>query len=98
MVAYLLFFFAAVGAKLVLAVVTIFLLLPTDRRCSECDGETLLVRMGPVGRRISRALFGALQRRWCPRCGWEGYARGVRPGQPVPVASPAPEAPTGSQP
>ena len=80
MLAYLLFFFAAVGAKLILAVLTIFLLLPTDRRCTECDGETLLVRMGGFGRFVSRLMFGILQRRWCPRCGWEGTTRRTRGG------------------
>ena len=73
--AYLLFLFVAVLAKLVLAILTIFLLFPTDRCCMECDGDTLLVRMGPLGRGVSRVLRGALQRRWCPRCGWEGITR-----------------------
>ena len=40
---YLLFFFLTVGAKLVLALAMIYLLLPTDRRCGDCNGETLLV-------------------------------------------------------
>lgn len=73
--AYLLFLFVAVLAKLVLAVLTIFLLFPTDRVCLECDGETLHVRMGALGRAVSRVLGRALQRRWCPRCGWEGITR-----------------------
>jgi hypothetical protein len=86
MLYYLLFLFVAFGAKLVLAVVMIYLLLPADPTCSECDGDTLLLRMGPVGRACSWLCFGQLQRRWCPRCGWEGMARPGRSGAgPVPA-------------
>lgn len=82
MAAYLLFFFVAFGAKLVLAAIMIYLLLPTDPRCSRCDGETLLLQMGAVGRAVSRLLLGTVQRRWCPRCGWEGMGRASRPAAP----------------
>lgn len=86
MLYYALFLFVAFGAKLVLALVMIFLLLPDDERCSECDGETLMLRMGPAGRLTSWLLFRQLQRRWCPHCGWEGLSRPPKrePGpQPV---------------
>ena len=92
MLYYLLFLFVAFGAKLVLALVTIFLLLPSDAQCSECDGETLLVRMGPVGRTVSFLLFGQLQQRWCPRCGSEVLARPLKRGE---EALPA-QAPSGT--
>lgn len=72
---YLLFFFVTVGAKLVLAVVMIYLLLPTDRRCGECDEETLLLEDHALIRLISRVMPGRLYRRWCPRCGSEGFTR-----------------------
>ncbi len=75
MLHWLFFFFVAVGAKLLLALVTIYLLLPSDRRCNECDGETLLLQMSRGGRIAARLLLVALQRRWCPQCGWEGMAR-----------------------
>ena len=78
MLYYALFLFVAFGAKLVLALVMIYLLLPDDACCSECDGETLQLRMGPVGRLTSWLLFRQLQRRWCPRCGWEGLSRPPR--------------------
>jgi len=78
MLYYLLFLFVAFGSKLLLALVTIWLLFPSDPRCSECDGETLLLRMGPVGRAVSRLLLGQIQRRWCPRCGGETFARPAR--------------------
>ncbi|MDQ3606215.1 MAG: hypothetical protein M3418_08550 [Gemmatimonadota bacterium] len=78
---WLFFFFVAMGAKLLLALVTIYLLLPSDRRCNDCDGETLLLQMSRGGRFAARLLLRALQRRWCPHCGWEGLARtGRHPG------------------
>lgn len=75
---WLLFFFLAVGAKVLLALVMIYFLLSGDRLCSHCDEETLLLqtgRMGKIGRRIT---FGRVEWRWCPRCGWEGLARTPR--------------------
>ena len=72
---WLFFIFIAIGAKAVLAVATIYLLFPTDRQCSNCDGEMLLLQLGRGGRIASRLLRGRLQRRWCPRCGAEGWAR-----------------------
>jgi hypothetical protein len=68
---YLLFFFFAVGAKLLLALVMIYLLLPSDRRCSQCDGETLLMQAAWLG----ALSLGRVQRRWCPRCAMETFAR-----------------------
>lgn len=72
---YLLFFFVTVGAKFVLALVMIYLLLPTDRRCGECDEETLLLEDHPLVRFASRWTPLRLHRRWCPRCGSEGFTR-----------------------
>jgi hypothetical protein len=90
---YLLFFFVTVGAKLVLALLMIYLLLPTDRRCGECDEETLLLEGHRLVRLVTRWTPGRLQRRWCPRCGRESFARpafgvesdGGRTGHPVPI-------------
>ena len=90
---YLLFFFLTVGAKLVLALAMIYLLLPTDRRCGECNGETLLVEGHRLVRITTQWTPVRLQRRWCPRCGRESFARpqlgerpdGLRPGRPVPI-------------
>lgn len=75
MLYWYLFFFVTVGAKLLLAAVMIYLLLPTDRRCSRCDEDTLLMRPRTAGRIGSRLSRGRVQWRWCPRCGWEGLAR-----------------------
>ena len=81
MLSWMVFFFVAFGAKLLLALATIYLIFPAERSCDECDGETLPVRMGPVGRFTSRLLLGTIQRRWCPRCGWEGLTRTGRQGR-----------------
>lgn len=72
---YLLFFFVTVGAKLLLALVMIYFLLPRERSCTQCDGETLLMGAGRAGRVGTRLFLGRVQWRWCPRCGWEGMAR-----------------------
>ena len=80
---YLLFFFVTVGAKLILALVMIYYLLPGDRLCSDCDGETLLMG-GDRGGRVRRRLFlGRVQWRWCPRCGWEGMSRRLADAPPA---------------
>jgi hypothetical protein len=89
---YLMFFFVAVGAKLLLALVMIYLLLPRDRHCNQCDEPTLLLRPRQIGRIGARLSLGRLQWRWCPRCGWEGLAR--RTGPPTPSATTNPNAPT----
>lgn len=80
---WLFFFFVAFGSKVLLAMAMIWFLFPADRVCSECDGETLPVRMGGFGRAASRLMLGRLQRRWCPRCGWEGMTRTGRAPHPA---------------
>jgi hypothetical protein len=86
MLYYVLFFFLAMGAKLLLALIMIYLLLPADRSCNLCDEETLLLQLSRGNRWLSVFCLGTLQRRWCPACGWEGYARST---QPAPRAAPA---------
>ncbi|HET7275197.1 MAG TPA: hypothetical protein VFI91_08435 [Longimicrobiaceae bacterium] len=75
---YLLYFFLAVGAKLILALIMIYFLLPSDRRCNACDEETILVRINPAGRIGLKLLRGFVEWRWCPRCGWEGMGRATK--------------------
>jgi hypothetical protein len=72
---WLLFFFVAFGAKALLAFIMIYLLLPSDRSCAQCDEETLWIRSNRAGRLGSALSLGRVQWRWCPRCGWEGLAR-----------------------
>ncbi|HEX8391524.1 MAG TPA: hypothetical protein VF665_04120 [Longimicrobium sp.] len=69
------FIFVAFVSKFFLAVAMCYLIFPAERTCDECDTETLAVRMGPLGRGMSRMMMGNLQRRWCPGCGWEGMTR-----------------------
>ena len=69
------FFFMAFIAKLLLAMVMCYFIFPTERTCDGCNAETLPVRMGAAGRLMSRLMLGNLQKRWCPRCGWEGITR-----------------------
>jgi hypothetical protein len=75
---WLLFIFVAFGAKLLLALVMIYLLLPGELRCNQCDHETLLIRSKLAGRLGSALTLGRVQWRWCPRCGWEGLGRRIR--------------------
>jgi hypothetical protein len=84
---WIFFFFVAFGAKVVLAVATIYLLFSAERRCDECDGETLPIRMGGVGRALSALTLGKVQRRWCPGCGWEGLTRTGRMNPPGTLVS-----------
>ena len=86
------FFFLAFIGKLLLAVAMCYLIFPAERTCDGCDAETLPVRMGWGGRMTSRLMFGTLQKRWCPRCGWEGMTRTGRMGgahSAVPGVEPA---------
>jgi hypothetical protein len=75
---YTLFLFIAFGSKLMLALAMIYMLLPSERSCNSCDEDTLLIRPDRSGQIFSRLTFGRVQRRWCPRCGWDGLARRVK--------------------
>jgi hypothetical protein len=75
MLIWLVFFFIAFGAKLLLACAMIYLLIPASRTCDRCDCETIPTQMGAPGRAARALTFGSLQRRWCPRCEWEGMTR-----------------------
>lgn len=83
MLLWLLFFFIAFGSKVVLATAMIYLMLEEERGCPSCDEPTLLMRMGTLGRVLSTVSLGRVQKRWCPRCGWEGLTRTGRHNRPV---------------
>jgi hypothetical protein len=74
-ITYSLYFFVTFISKAILALVVCYYIFPTARTCDACDCETMPVRMGTAGRMVSRVMGGRLQRRWCPRCGWEGMTR-----------------------
>jgi hypothetical protein len=69
----LVFILATIGVKVLLAVVAIYCLLPSDHRCAACDAETLPL----LPRRGLAAAYGLLrlQKRWCPGCGRVDLAR-----------------------
>lgn len=93
---WLLFFFLAFGSKIVLATAMIYLLLPNDRNCAECDEVTLLVRTNRIGRIGFALSFGFVQWRWCPRCGNEGLARRPPPIREPRLVVPRAQSPTRS--
>ncbi len=68
--------FATVGSKILLGLAAIYLLLPTERSCPACDGETLPLR-GALPAELLCRLF-RIQRRWCTRCGRSALARRSR--------------------
>lgn len=79
---------------LALSAVVSYRTLGTGPSCSQCGGETFQV-LAPVLRRLGALVPRlAIQRRWCPGCGWEGL---VRPGPEQPVA-PAGSRPAGQVP
>lgn len=75
MLTWLLFFFLAFGAKLLLAVAMIYLMLDSERDCASCATETLSLQMTGTDRVLAALSLGYVQRRWCPRCNWEGLTR-----------------------
>ena len=78
---YLLFLFVTVGAKLVLALAMIYYLLPNERTCAECDGETLLLGGNRGGGVPARPLHRPGDRRGGPPGGGGGAVllHGVTP-------------------
>lgn len=57
--------------------------LPRGNTCPSCAQETLPLRSLPL-KLLQRVYRGSsLQRRWCPACDWDGYARGVMIRLPV---------------
>ncbi|MGQ0563426.1 MAG: hypothetical protein ACT443_16335 [Gemmatimonadota bacterium] len=65
--------------------------LPRGGACPHCAQETLPILSLPL--RLAHRIYGgfSLQRRWCPTCEWDGYARGIvvrLPVTHVPSAAP----------
>ena len=77
---WILFFLIAFVAKAGLAAAMCYLIFPDQRSCDQCDADTLPVRMGSLGRVLNLLMRGRLQKRWCPRCGWQGMTRTGRFG------------------
>lgn len=68
-----LFFFVLLGSKIVLGIAVVYMLLPRDTVCSQCDAETLPMEHRRGTGRVLRVL--RLQRRWCMECHRESLAR-----------------------
>jgi hypothetical protein len=62
-----LFGFVIIGARVLLAIVVIYLLTPSQRSCVGCDGETITVAAAPGFVRVGQLV--RIERRWCTRCG-----------------------------
>jgi hypothetical protein len=56
--------------RLIAATVLFYYILPKGDRCPNCDAATARVQSKLMGRLIRN-----LRKRWCMRCGWEGYFR-----------------------
>ncbi len=66
--------------RVIAATVIFYYILPKGDRCPNCDAATARVQARVMGRLIPN-----LRKRWCMRCGWEGYCR-EGPLTPEPVA------------
>ncbi len=70
------FVLSTIGAKLILGLAAIYYLMPSDGRCSACDGDTLPLVGSLPGDLLGRVL--RVQKRWCVRCGRTHFARRSR--------------------
>ena len=82
-------FTALFVARIVIATVVFFWILPEADRCPVCDAPTLRVQ-----HRAMNALFPRLRTSWCPECKWEGL---LRPGPITPAPTPRPRKPVASR-
>jgi hypothetical protein len=76
---HVVFVFAVLGTKLIIALWVIYYLFPDTRTCPECAEQTIPLQMDWLERFCGSLLFlGKVRRRWCPECAWEGFARRCR--------------------
>ena len=66
--------------RLIAATVLFYYILPKGDRCPNCDAATARVQARVISRLVPN-----LRKRWCMRCGWEGY---LRQGALTPEAQP----------
>lgn len=74
MLLFAIYLVIVIALPMALSVIVAFRSLPRGKACPNCAQETLPL----VSRFVKTAqnLHGAdLQRRWCPACEWDGYAR-----------------------
>lgn len=78
---FTIYLFIVVALPLALGIAVSYRSLSRDRQCPLCGNETVQVN-SRTSRMVNRLWFRSmLQRRWCTRCGWEGFARLARPRQ-----------------
>lgn len=73
-------------ARLFLATVVFYWILPDGRECPICDAETLRVQ-----HRVWNALLPRFRTSWCPECGWEGLMQRSAVRSPSRSAERSPE-------
>lgn len=78
------FVFFTIGIKVVLGVLACWLLLPTERDCPACDGESVAVEAARGAGWLAR--MTRVGRRWCIRCARPFWVRGLPPPLRLPVA------------
>jgi hypothetical protein len=72
---FAMYLLVVVALPLTLGIVVTYRGLNRDRRCPTCDHETIRITSF-FNHKLQRLWPDhSLQRRWCPSCGWEGYAR-----------------------
>jgi hypothetical protein len=67
------FGFVVIGARLMLGIIVIYLLICDERQCIRCDACTVIVQAPPALRGMIRLL--RLELRWCMRCERSALAR-----------------------
>ena len=80
--------FVLFGTKVILGVIVIWWLIPSDASCLSCDAPVLPLEPWPGSARLLRA-FG-LARRWCMECGRESLGRSASVHGAGPAAPPLP--------
>jgi hypothetical protein len=77
-VLFAIYLFIVIALPLTLSAIIGFKGLPCGRSCPACKQETLPV-LSEFLRVVRRAIPAlAIERRWCPTCEWDGYARSPR--------------------
>ena len=83
---FVLVFGGMVVARIIIATIFFFYILPEGDRCINCDAPTL--RVQPA---LWHKLFPWLRPSWCYRCGWKGMLRsGELTPEPTPLPPPRP--------
>lgn len=85
MLLFALYLVIVIALPVALSAIIGFRGLPRGNSCPNCAQETLPLLSYPLraAQRIHQGF--SIQRRWCPACEWDGYARGVMVRLPLPL-------------